>query len=144
MATTSIFGWTTPDDTALVKDGASAIRTLGSSIDSSVGAVTTRDVSTTTDTFVIDDARNKLIRYSSTSNVAVTIPLNSSVAFATGSVINIIKTGATGEITVSGAVGVTITSAGATSATPKITGAFKAASCIKVDTNTWYVVGNIA
>ncbi len=144
MATTSIFGWVTPDNTALVKDGASAIRTLGSSIDSSVGAVTTRDVSTTSDTFVIDDARNKLIRYSSTSNVAVTIPLNSSVAFATGSVINIIKTGATGEITVSGAVGVTITSAGATSATPKITGAFKAASCIKVDTNTWYVVGNIA
>jgi hypothetical protein len=144
MATTSIFGWTTPDNTALVKDGASAIRTLGSSIDSSVGAVTTRDVSTTSDTFVIDDARNKLIRYSSTSNVAVTIPLNSSVAFATGSVINIIKTGATGEITVSGAGGVTITSAGATSATPKITGAFKAASCIKVDTNTWYVVGNIA
>lgn len=33
MATTTNFGWTTPDDTALVKDGASAIRTLGSSID---------------------------------------------------------------------------------------------------------------
>lgn len=144
MATTSIFGWTTPDNTALVKDGAAAIRSLGSSIDSSVGAITTRDVSITTDTFVIDDARNKLIRYSSTSNVAVTIPLNSSVAFATGSVINIIKTGATGEITISGAGGVTLTSSGAISATPKITGQWKAASCIKVDTNTWYVVGNIA
>lgn len=35
MATTTNFGWTTPDDTALVKDGASAIRTLGSSIDTS-------------------------------------------------------------------------------------------------------------
>ena len=33
MATTTNYGWTTPDDTALVKDGASAIRTLGSSID---------------------------------------------------------------------------------------------------------------
>ena len=33
MATTTNYGWTTPDDTALVKDGASAIRTLGSSVD---------------------------------------------------------------------------------------------------------------
>jgi hypothetical protein len=33
MATTTNYGWATPDDTALVKDGASAIRTLGSSID---------------------------------------------------------------------------------------------------------------
>jgi hypothetical protein len=33
MATTTNYGWTTPDDTALVKDGAAAIRTLGTSID---------------------------------------------------------------------------------------------------------------
>jgi hypothetical protein len=33
MATTTNYGWVTPDDTALVKDGASAIRTLGTSID---------------------------------------------------------------------------------------------------------------
>ena len=36
MATTTNYGWTTPDDTALVKDGAAAIRTLGSSIDTTV------------------------------------------------------------------------------------------------------------
>ena len=36
MATTTYFGWSTPDNTALVKDGASAIRTLGSAIDSSM------------------------------------------------------------------------------------------------------------
>jgi hypothetical protein len=36
MATTTNYGWTTPDDTALVKDGASAIRTLGTSVDTSV------------------------------------------------------------------------------------------------------------
>jgi hypothetical protein len=36
MATTTNYGWTTPDDTSLVKDGASAIRTLGSSIDTSL------------------------------------------------------------------------------------------------------------
>lgn len=33
MATTTNYGWTTPNDTDLVKDGASAIRTLGQSID---------------------------------------------------------------------------------------------------------------
>ena len=36
MATTTNYSWTTPDDTALVKDGASAIRTLGSSVDTTV------------------------------------------------------------------------------------------------------------
>jgi hypothetical protein len=33
MATTTNYSWTTPDDTALVKDGASAIRSLGTAID---------------------------------------------------------------------------------------------------------------
>jgi hypothetical protein len=33
MATTTNYGWTTPDDTSLVKDGAAAIRTLGTSVD---------------------------------------------------------------------------------------------------------------
>jgi len=36
MATTTNYGWTTPDDTALVKDGAAAIRSLGTSIDSTL------------------------------------------------------------------------------------------------------------
>ena len=35
MATTTNFGWATPNDTDFVKDGAAAIRTLGSSIDTS-------------------------------------------------------------------------------------------------------------
>lgn len=33
MATTTNYGWTTPDDTGLVKDGASAIRSLGTAVD---------------------------------------------------------------------------------------------------------------
>ena len=33
MATTTNYGWTTPNDTDLVKDGAAAIRTLGSAVD---------------------------------------------------------------------------------------------------------------
>ena len=39
MATTTNYGWATPDDTALVKDGASAIRTLGSSVDTTTKAL---------------------------------------------------------------------------------------------------------
>ena len=35
MATTTNFGWTTPDNTNLIKNGASDIRTLGSAIDTS-------------------------------------------------------------------------------------------------------------
>jgi hypothetical protein len=38
MATTTNYSWTTPDDTDLVKDGASAIRTLGSAIDTTLKA----------------------------------------------------------------------------------------------------------
>lgn len=36
MPTTTNYGWTTPADTDLVKDGAAAIRTLGSAIDTTV------------------------------------------------------------------------------------------------------------
>jgi hypothetical protein len=39
MATTTNYSWSTPDDTALVKDGAAAIRTLGSSADTTVKAL---------------------------------------------------------------------------------------------------------
>jgi hypothetical protein len=38
MATTTNYSWSTPDDTALVKDGAAAIRSLGTAIDSTVFA----------------------------------------------------------------------------------------------------------
>jgi hypothetical protein len=37
MATSPLFGWSEPDDTDLVKDGAAAIRTLGNAIDTSMG-----------------------------------------------------------------------------------------------------------
>lgn len=38
MATTTNYSWTTPDNTAYVKDGASAIRSLGSAVDTSMFA----------------------------------------------------------------------------------------------------------
>ena len=39
MATTTNYSWSTPDDTALVKDGAAAIRSLGTAIDTTTKAL---------------------------------------------------------------------------------------------------------
>ena len=143
MASSTNMGWTLPDDTDLVTNGALAMRTLGNSIDTNLSTLTLRDVAGTTDTLVLADLKNKLIRYQSTSNVAVTIPTNATVAFPIGSVVNMIKTGATGTISITGDVGVTVTSAAAVSAIPTITIQYAAASCIKIGTDVWYVIGNI-
>jgi hypothetical protein len=63
MATTTNYGWTTPDDTALVKDGAAAIRTLGSSVDT-----TTKNLNPST---TLGDIEYR----SSTANVNTRLPL---------------------------------------------------------------------
>ena len=109
----------------------------------SIANLTVRGVSTTSDTFVLADADNKLITYSNTGTTTITIPPASSVAFTTGTVINIIKIGSTGTCSITQGSGVTIASTGATSTNPTITKSFGAASCIKVDTNSWYVVGRV-
>lgn len=44
MATTTNYGWETPDDTDLVKDGAAAIRTLGSSIDTTMATMVPKSI----------------------------------------------------------------------------------------------------
>lgn len=110
----------------------------------SIANLTVRGVTSTSDTLVLTDADNKLITYSNTGTTTVTIPPNSSVAMTTGSVINLIKIGSAGTVSIVQGSGVTIASAGAVSTSPVITGQFKAASCIKVDTNSWYIVGGIA
>ena len=66
MATTTNYGWTTPDDTALVKDGAAAIRTLGSSVDTTTKAL---NPSTT-----LGDIEYR----SSTANTNTRLPIGSS------------------------------------------------------------------
>lgn len=40
MASTTNYSWTTPDNTSYVKDGASSIRTLGSSVDTTLFGIT--------------------------------------------------------------------------------------------------------
>ena len=80
--------------------------------------ITTRAVTGTSDTFVLADADNKLITYSSTSATTITIPPESSVAFPVGSIINVIKIGASGTTTITQGAGVTISSTGATATAP--------------------------
>jgi hypothetical protein len=73
------------------------------------------------------------------------IPTNGSVAYGIGTIINIIQIGA-GQVTINAVTpGTTaILSTGATAASPKLRAQYSAASCIKVGTDTWYVVGDIA
>lgn len=49
MPTTTNNGWTTPADTDLIRNGASAIRTLASGIDTTIGAWTTYTPTISTD-----------------------------------------------------------------------------------------------
>jgi hypothetical protein len=96
----------------------------------------------TTYTFVLGD-NGKLVTASNASAQTYTIPLNSSVAYAVGAQINVIQIGA-GQVTIVGAGGVTVASNAATSSTPKCRNQYAAATCIKVATDTWYVIGDIA
>ena len=72
------------------------------------------------------------------------IPTDASVAFPTGTVLNVYTKGA-GTTTISAVTSgtTTIVSAGAVSASPTISSK-KAASCIKIAANSWIVVGGIA
>lgn len=46
MATSPIYGWSEPDNTSLVKDGAQAIRTLGNAIDTTMATMTPKSTFT--------------------------------------------------------------------------------------------------
>jgi hypothetical protein len=203
MPTTTNFGWTTPADTDLVKDGAAAIRTLGNGVDASLvdlkggtsgqilakntnadmdfvwiandqgditavntnspltgggttGALTlsydyaagsklTLNAQTASYTAVLTDADQKLVTMSVGSANDFLIPTNSNVAFPIGTVINVIQIGA-GQTTIKAVTSGTTTvfSTGATAAQPKLRAQYSAASCIKVATDSWYVVGDLA
>lgn len=169
MATTTNFGWSTPDDTSLVKDGASAIRTLGSSIDTSMmdlkggttGQVLSKTSNTdmdftwiaqddrtldfnaqtgTTYTLVAADAEFKLVTCSNASAITVTVPPS---VFSAGQMINVQQIGV-GQVTFSQGAGVTITSTGATSSAPKITARYGAATVICTASNTFTIIGGLS
>ena len=69
-----------------------------------------------------------------------TIPPNSSVAFGIGTQINIAQLGA-GQTTIVAGAGVTLNSAGAKL---KLSAQYAVATCVKTDTNEWFVVGSLS
>jgi hypothetical protein len=60
MATTTNYGWSTPDDTALVSQGAAAIRTLGSSVDTTVKALSPGTTAGDVDYYTSSTAKARL------------------------------------------------------------------------------------
>ena len=167
MATTTNFGWETPDDTDLVKDGAAAIRTALGGVDTSfvdlkggtTGQVLAKNSGTdldfvwteqddttlafnaqtgTTYTLVAGDV-GKLVTTSNASSVTVTIPAST---FTTGNQINIQSIGV-GLTTISGG-SVTITSTGASSSAPILRTRYSAATIICTGTKTFTIVGDLS
>ena len=169
MATTTPnFGWTVPTSTDLVKDGATAIETLGDSIDASfvglkggtTGQVLSKTSGTdlaftwieqddttlsfnaqtgTTYTLVASDSA-KLVTTSNASAVTVTIPPS---VFSTGNQINVQSIGV-GLTSFAAGAGVTITSTGATAAAPILRARYSACTIICTGSNTFTVIGDIS
>ena len=96
----------------------------------------------TTYTTVLAD-NGKLTTLSNASAIAVTIPLNSSVAYPVGAQINMAQLGA-GQVTVSGAGGVTLVSTGATAATPTTRAQYSTLTCVQTSTDNWIVMRDIS
>jgi len=89
-------------------------------------------------TLVLADS-GKMIEINNASGVTLTVPTNASVAYAIGTQINILQTGA-GQITIAGAGGVTV------NATPglKLRTQWSSATLIKRGTDTWVAVGDLS
>jgi hypothetical protein len=92
---------------------------------------------TTYTTVLADDG--KLVTCDNAASIALTIPPNSSVAYGVGTQINIAQLGA-GTVTITAGAGVTLNSAGAKL---KTDAQYAVATCVKTDTDTWFVVGNL-
>jgi hypothetical protein len=89
-------------------------------------------------TLVLGDA-DKLVEINNASANNLTVPLNSSVAFATGTQILLAQYGA-GQTTIVATSGVTIRSNGGKL---KLNVQYSGATLIKIDTNEWYLFGDI-
>ena len=108
-------------------------------------ALTVNAQTGTTYTFVLTDSNNTLVTASNASAQTYSIPTNASVAYPIGTQINIIQIGA-GQVTINAVTSgtTTVLSTGATAASPKLRAQYSSATAIKVATDTWYVVGDLA
>jgi len=89
-------------------------------------------------TLVLLDA-GKLVEMNSASANNLTVPLNSTVAYSTGTQILLSQYGA-GQTTVVATVGVTVRSSGGKL---KLTAQYSGATLIKIATDEWYLFGDI-
>lgn len=108
-------------------------------IDAKTNKLITTNRQTASYTLVLSDA-DKLVEMNVGSANNLTVPLNSSVAFSTGTQILLAQYGA-GQTTVVATSGVTIRSNGAKL---KLNAQYSGATLIKIDTNEWYLFGDIA
>ena len=99
-------------------------------LNSAFNALTFRAVTGTSDTFVLAD-NGGAVSYSNASPITATVPPFSSVAYANGTVIQLLNLGA-GVVTVTAGVGVTVN--GSSVAIAQNAGG----TLIKTATNTWY------
>jgi hypothetical protein len=83
--------------------------------------------------------QGKILPFNTTSTGTITIPLNASVAFPTGSFVNFVQSG-TGPILITGASGVSVQSE---SSKLKLKGQYAVAGCVKTDVDTWVAFGNL-
>jgi hypothetical protein len=81
----------------------------------------------------------KLVTLSNSATGTVTIPLNSSVAFATGAQVNMVRKG-TGPFSVTGASGVTVNA----SLGLNFRAQWSAATAVKIATDTWLLLGDLS
>jgi hypothetical protein len=104
-------------------------------------SVATNPQTGTTYTLALAD-NGKLVTLANASPVAVTIPLNSSVALPVGAVIMMAAYDA-GAVTISGAGGVTVVSGGAIPSSPVIRAQYSSVGAIQTSANNWLVVGDL-
>ena len=92
----------------------------------------------TTYTLVLTDA-SKLVTLNNAAAITLTIPPNSSVAFPVGTKVDLVQLGA-GTVTVAEGSGVTVNA----TPTKDFRDQYSAASCIKIATDEWVLVGDLA
>jgi hypothetical protein len=111
-----------------------------------MNALVSFDISTQTAdyTAVLSDSYQELILMNKATAIAFKIPTDASVNYPTGTVITVLSIGV-GVTTISAVTPgtTTISSAGATSASPTLS-QFKSAACIKTGVNNWVICGAIA
>jgi hypothetical protein len=95
-------------------------------------------------TAVLADSYQKLVVMNKATAIAFKIPTNASAAIPVGSVITVLNKGV-GTVTISAVTSgtTTVLSAATVAASPTLA-QYKTAACIKVATDTWYVVGAVA